>query len=297
MSARFLTLCSLALASLLLAAPARAQGSAAAEPVLKLPQEIQVRESKAPVDIVVATRSLALRLQGATSAEAMGPVVWTAGARAAIAKEGYDYGALELRETRIHYIGPSASRDGTGRRLIGSLSFSDGAQRHARVTFLLDYGFDADRIEVREAGAALQPAGSFLVRAFLVPAQAIPADWMGAGLKHDEMWRRVSSSAIDPKQANQLPHGVQDWRLFLFVIDRLPRDDDLIPAALAPAGKTWVQADFDGWRVLEMRSAFDLQAEGLPKAELWLVPGGNHPASFRNSRVIAAIGRDTTTEK
>ena len=287
MNARLPALCIVALASLLSAAPAAAQGSAA-ESALKLPQEIEIRESKAPVDIVVATRSLASRLQGVSSPEA--PVAWAPGALAGIAREGYTYGGLELVETRIHFIGPSASRDGAGRRLIGSLTFADGTQRRARVAFLLDYGFNADRIQVREAGAGLQPAGAVLVRAFLVPAQAIPADWMSAGLKHDELWRRVSSSAIDPKQANQLPAGVQDWRLFVFVMNRLPRDDDLIPAALAPAGKTWVQADFDGWRVLEMRSAFDLQAEGLPKAELWLVPGGNHSAGSRSSRVIAAIG-------
>jgi hypothetical protein len=259
-------------------------------PFLKLPQEFQVLERKAPLDIVVATRSLTSRLQGADSPEAVDPVAWTASALAGISKEGFTYGALDLRETRIHFIGPSASGEKSGRRLIGSLSFADGAQRRARVTFLLDYSFNADRIVIREAGAALQPAGAILVRAFLVPMRAIPSDWMGAGLTHAELWRRVTGAAIDPKQPDRLPDGVQDWRLFLFVMDRLPRDDDLVPATKAPEEKMWIQADFDGWRVLEMRSAFDIQAAGLPKSELWLVPGGNHPANFRSRRVIAAIG-------
>src|ERR1051326_1336723 len=70
------------------------QNPARGESFLKLPQEFQVLERKAPLDMVVAIRSLTSRLQGADSAEAVGPVAWTTAALAGISKEGFTYGAL-----------------------------------------------------------------------------------------------------------------------------------------------------------------------------------------------------------
>lgn len=213
-------------------------------------QKIQIHRTPAPVafeempqDIAAVTMTLVALLRGLPEAELPAEVRLEPGSTAKLADPYTRFEGFDLRGVHFDYIGPSR-KSGAGRRLVGTLSFSDETGRSAHQAFAVDYGLGRDGLVIREAASGRVSPLVPRVALLAVPAERVPTDLLQAARPHGELLAWLAEHAIDPKRPYT---GGKGFYVFAVSLDRLgPKDRLVFEAPLPPPQKL---LDQGGWVV------------------------------------------------
>lgn len=229
------------LKGLLLALALTAAAAAQAQKVQihRTPASIAFEEM--PQDIAAVTMTLVAMLRGLPETELPPEVRLAPGSTAKLADPYTRFEGFDLRGVHFDYIGPSRQGE-TGRRLVGTLSFSDETGRSAHQTFAVDYGLGRNGIVIHEAASDRAPPLVPRVVLLAVPVRQVPPDLLQTARPHGELLAWLADHAIDPKRPYQ---GESGFYVFAVSLDRLGPKDRLVFDARRPPPQKLL--DQGGW--------------------------------------------------
>ena len=248
-----------------IAVPAAAQGTDAYS---RIESGAVQQEAALPEDIRIAVRTVAALTRGIRDEKALRPVSFERGVLSSL-----DRPVTTLADFEADRLGLSAilEPDGgkQGRKLAGTLRFTEQAGRAALAGFTIDYGFTKDAMTVRKVSLYTVMPENPRWMLYLVPkSRATIADWQGLETWGDAMaaMREMSVPATQRRS--------EDCWLVLFSLDRLPPGGQAL-ATLDGHAVQFVSKDFAGWPVL-----FGEVSAGAPGSSVLTIRyGARTPAS------------------
>lgn len=224
----------------------------AAAPVVHAERTMAFRDpvdaviDEAPADIAAATLAAVALLRGMPGA-IPSQVTVAPGVAEKLRDPHTRFEGFDLTSFNLSYVGPPRSGK-PGRRIVGTLVFTDDTGRQAEQTYAIDYEFRRGGLLIQEARSERQPPPRPRVAMFAVPAERVPADFFAKLRPYGEMLAWLADNAIDVSNAATAkgPHHV-----FAVALDRLGPGDQLVIDEDKRVAQT--RLDIGGWQIAVRR--------------------------------------------
>lgn len=274
---------------------------AQAEPIgdlrfFSLDEPVVTTLDQAPEDIALVTTALVARMRGITGAEATLPVKFAPSLSSRLIERSFRYDGFDVDSITVSFIGPASGWE-QGRRIFGTVQFTDQLGRRTATAFGVDYLFDDAEIYVDDVALDLAVPANPDIRLYLLPTERASEMLAEAATNHLDLMAFIAEHALDVNNAS----GICNCAIIAASFDRLPGDAHLF-ASVREAGSgdkivmgSHFVMDFDGWRVAVLDGRIDLSAgsEMVIEALFAAAPSvTDEPSTFRVAQQFAPGGDD-----
>ena len=234
--------------------------------ILRLDNPIIIDGEKAPDDVNRAILALVLKLRGYSEHDAADiGVRFSKAALGNIPNKMELLDGLVLQDVQFSLLMPGAP-PGKGRRMAGQLLFENEFFMRAELAFAIDYQAEGDGLIIKGAGVGENSPMPPHVSSLIVPSEKVPADFWQQYPGWQDTLVFALSKRVKLDQPNSIQKGTQNYHIFHFIHEHLPRNDwtglvthDDAQGVKGDTGNV-EQKNWDGWRVLVAKRALDLRS-------------------------------------
>lgn len=227
--------------------------------VFLLDQPIISTLDEAPEDIALVTTAIVARLRGANGADATMPIVFAPSLASKMLERTFRYDGFYVETVAVSFIGPTTEPE-AGRRLFGTLHFTDMLGRRAATSFGVEYVFDGSEIYVSDISLDLATPPEPEARLYVLSAERATEMLSLTHRNHLEAMAFLAEHALDVNQEN----GLCDCAIVVANFDRIPGRAQLYASVSdAQNGEKIIMGshfvmDFEGWRLAVLDGTLDV---------------------------------------
>ncbi len=225
----------------------------------------------APADMALVTTAIVARMRG--SETKTNPVVFAPRLANRLLEKTFRYDGFHVDVITISFIGPANSWE-AGRRLYGTILFTDELGRRAATSFGVEYLFDDGEIYVSDVALDVVSPPEPEVRIFLLPAEKASQMFGGAVPSHLDLLAFIAEHALDVSLAT----GTCSCVVAVVSMDRTPANaslyanvSDVRDGSKIVLGAHYLM-EFEGWRVALLEGEIDLGSDSIMDIQALYAP-------------------------